>query len=275
MIIWYKAYMPLKTVSDSMHEAYKVLKDSFKVLKEHPEVALYPYAATIFVTITYPLVSATLFANWYGRVFYNAGLYVPHKLGLVIGLVGFSVFYAALVSAYFSCAVAAGVTAKLEGRPTPPLYGLLRVAKHFWRVTRFAVLSVFFLPIGIYAQRRKLPGGWLPVLGSSVTLRMAQMAPAILTTNKKVGDTVRESVDVMGRAWRPSLVLKVVMYGSIFLVIILPKLIQQGFFRSPHAGSFGWILSIELGASGLVGFKVLNSIFTAVMYHQAKGRTKV
>jgi hypothetical protein len=60
------------------------------------------------------------------------------------------------------------------------------------------------------------------------------------------------------------------MYGLIFLVIILPKLIQQGFFKSPSAGSFGWILSIELGASGLVGFKVLNSIFTAVMYHQAK-----
>jgi hypothetical protein len=262
--------MPLASLTLSLRDTSKVLSDSWKVLKQHPEVTLYPYAATIFVSITYPLVSATVFAGWYGRIFYNAGLYVPHKLGLILGLVGFSVFYAALVSAYFSCAVAAGVISKLENRPTPPLYGLLRVIKNFWRVTRFAVLSVFFFPIGIYAQRRKLPGDWLPVLGSSLTLRMAQVAPAILTTDKKVGDTVRESVDVIGRAWRPSLVLKVVMYGLIFLVIILPKLIQQGFFKSPSAGSFGWILSIELGASGLVGFKVLNSIFTAVMYHQAK-----
>jgi len=262
--------MPFKPAADSLRDAYYVLKDSFKVLKAHPEVALYPYAATVFVSITYPLVSATILANWYGRVFYDAGLYVPHRLGIIIGLVGFSVFYAALVSAYFSCAVAAGVISKLEGRPTPPFYGPLRVIKNFWRVTRFAVLSVFFLPIGIYAQRKKLPGNWLAVLGSSITLRMAQVAPAILTTNHKVGDTVRESVDVMGRAWRPSLVLKIGMYGLVFLTVILPKLVQQGFFKSPNAGSFGWILAIELGASGLVGFKVLNSIFTAVMYHQAR-----
>jgi hypothetical protein len=265
--------MPLKP--DAISETYDVLKNSAKVLKEHPEIAIYPYAATLFVSITYPLVSVTIFANWYGRIFYDAGIYVPHKVGLVLGLVGFSVFYAALVSAYFSCAVSAAVIAKLENQPTPPLYGWIKVLKHFFRVTRFAILSVFFLPIGIYAQRKKLPEGWLGVLGSSITLRMAQVAPTVLTTNKPLGETVRQSIDIMGRAWRPSLVLKIFMYGLVFLVIILPKLIQHGFFRNPHASSFGWIVSIEIGVSGLVGFKVLNSIFTAVMYYQAKSQTKV
>ena len=262
--------MPLKSLKSSLRETRKVISDSLKVLKEHPELTAYPYVATLFISITYPLAGASIFAQWYGRIFYDAGLYVPHKAGLIIGLVGFSVFYAALVSAYFSCAVTASVIAKMENRPTPPLHGFGQVFKRFGRVTRFAVLSVFFFPIGVYAQRQRLPEKWLAVFGSSLTLRMAQVAPAVLTTDKKIGETIRESVNVMGRAWRPSLVLKVLMYVIIFLIIILPKLIQKGFFRSPSASSVGWILSLEIAVSGLVGIKVLTSIFTAVMYHQAQ-----
>jgi hypothetical protein len=267
--------MPLKSLSSVVRDTILVVKDSLKVIKEHPELALYPYAATLFISITYPLVNATVFANWYGRIFYETGTYVPHKIGLLLGVVGFSVFYAALVSAYFSCAVTAAVIAKMEDRPIPPFYGPLRVLKNFVRVTRFALISVFFLPLGIYAQRRRLPQRWVSVLGSSVTLRMAQVAPAILTTNKNVDDTIIESIDIMGRAWRQSLVLKLMTYTVIFLFLALPKLIQKGFFHSPSASSFGWILGLEIAVSGLVAIKVLNSIFTAVMYHQARSQTKV
>lgn len=261
--------MPVKI---AVRDTGNVISDTLKVLKEHPEVAFYPYIATLFVSITYPLISTTLFARWYGRVFYETSIYVPHKAGLILGVVGFSVFYAALVGAYCSCAVAAGVIAKLEGRPTPPLYGLMRVGRHFFRVTRFAILSLLFFPIGIYVQRKKLPEGWVVVIGSSLTLHMAQVAPAVLTTTKPVEETVSYSIDTLGKAWRQSLVLKIGMYTAIFLLIVLPKLVQHGLFKS-HS-SFGWILSLEIGASGLVGVKVLNSIFTAVMYHHARLNSK-
>lgn len=257
--------MTIKTV---LLDTKKVISDTVKVLKEHPEVAVYPYAAALFVSVTYPLISTTLFARWYGRAFYETSIYVPHKAALILGIVSFSVFYAALVGAYFSCAVAIGVIAKLEGRHTPPLYGLLRVARHFFRVTRFAVISLLFFPIGIYVQRKKLPESWISVLGSSFTLHMAQVAPAVLTTTKPVEETVSYSIDTLGKAWHQGLTLKIGMYLVVFLLIVLPKLIQHGLF-SGHS-SFGWILSLEIGASGLVGIKVLNSIFTAVIYHHAR-----
>lgn len=259
-------------IRESSAGAVTVLKHTFIVLKDHPEITLYPYVAALFISITYPLVSATIFAHWYQRAFSDTDILVPHRVRAVLGIVGFLAFYSALVAAYFTCAVSANVIAKLEGRPIPPFYGPLRVIKNFWRVTRFAVLSIFFFPIGIFVQRRKLPNGWTGVLGSSLTLHMAQVAPSILTTPHKFGETIRHSIDTLGRAWRESLMLKIWMYMVIFLIFALPKLIQEGLFKGHVASNVGWIISIELGASGLVAFKVLNSIFTAVLYHDARNK---
>jgi hypothetical protein len=257
-------------VGQSLRSAGYVIKDTLRAVKQHPEVATYPYLAALFTSITYPLISTTIFADWYRRAFAESGIFVPDKARAVIGLVGFLAFYSALVSAFFTCAVSISVIAKLENHPTPPFYGILRVIRHFFRVSRFAVFSVFFFLIGIFVQRRKLPGGWLGVLGSSFTLHMAQLAPSILTTRKKFGDTIRDSIDTLGKKWHEALVLKIGMYLVIFLLVVLPKLIQHGLFSSHTASSIGWVISIELGISSLVGFKVLNSIFTAVMYHQAR-----
>jgi hypothetical protein len=262
------------SVSQSLAGAGKIIKDTLRVLRNHPEIAIYPYSALLFISITYPLVSATIFAHWYSRIFTDAGSVAPHHLRIILGLVGFSAFYTALVTAYFTCAVSAGVLAKLEDRPTSPLYGLRQVWQHFFRVTRFAVLSVFFFPAGLYAQREKLPRGIIGILGSSFTLHMAQMAPAILTSKKGLGATIRNSVDTMGKLWREGLVLKIGMYVCIFVVVIAPKLVQHGFFKSHKANDVGWLISLELAASSYVTFKVINSIFTTVLYHQAKTQQK-
>jgi hypothetical protein len=266
--------MPLRDfpsfLKDSSAGALLVLKHALAVLKKHPELTIYPYAAAFFISITYPLVSTTLFAHWYQHIFSDTNVLVPHRARAILGLVGFLAFYSALVAAYFTSAVSISVIAKLEDRPAPPFYGLARVIRHFFRVTRFAILSIFFFPIGIYAQRRKLPSGWAGVVGSSLTLHMAQVAPAVLTTNKKFGATVRDSIDTLGKAWKESLMLKIWMYATVFLIIALPKLIQHGFFKGHTASNVGWIISIELGASSLIAFKVLNSIFTAVLYHESR-----
>jgi hypothetical protein len=259
-------------IKESSIGAIKVLKHTLIVLKNHPELTIYPYAAAFFVSLTYPLASTTIFAHWYQRAFSDTNMMVPHHARAILGLIGFLAFYSALVAAYFTSAVSINVIAKLENRPTPPFYGLLRVVKNFFRVTKFAVLSVFFFPIGIFVQRRKLPRGWAGILGSSLTLHMAQVAPSVLTTNKKFGETVRHSIDTLGRAWRESLMLKIWMYTLVFLLVALPKLVQRGLFHGHTASNIGWIISIELGASSLVAFKVLNSIFTAVLYHEARNK---
>jgi hypothetical protein len=256
-------------IKDSSIGAVQVLKHTLIVLKDHPELTLYPYVAAFFVSLTYPIVSTTIFAQWYRRVFSDTNVLVPHRAQAILGLVGFLAFYSALVAAYFTCAVSINVIAKLENRPTPPFYGILRVIKNFFRVTIFALFSIFFFPIGIFVQRKKLPAGWAGVLGSSLTLHMAQVAPSILTTPHKFGGTIRHSIDTLGRAWRASLMLKIWMYTLVFLLFALPKLVQHGLFKGHTASNIGWIISIELGASSLVAFKVLNSIFTAVLYHEA------
>jgi hypothetical protein len=264
--------MSAKQKSNPFSGAVSVIKDSVVVVKDHPEILVYPYAALLFISVTFPIVSATIFAHWYRRIFSETYALAPHKASAILGLVGFSVFYTALVTAYFTCAVSAGVMSKLEGRPTPPLYGLARVAKNFFRVTRFAVLSVFFFPVGVYVQRRKLPRGIVGVTGSSLTLHMSQVAPAILTTNKSFGATIRDSIDTLGKAWHEGLILKVGMYVAIFLIVALPKLIQHGLFKSHSASTIGWLISLELATSSYVALKVINSIFTTVLYHQARTR---
>jgi hypothetical protein len=264
--------MPHKQKNGPIHGAISVVKDSVSVTKSHPEILIYPYAALLFISITYPIVSVTIFARWYGRIFSDVGTVAPHKVGLIIGLVGFSAFYTALVTAYFTCAVSAGVMSKLENRPTPPLYGLMRVIKNFLRITKFALLSVFFFPAGIFAQRRKLPRGTIGVIGSSLTLHMAQVAPSILTTKKGFLATIRDSIDTLGRAWREGLVLKVSTYLAIFLIVALPKLIQHGFFKSHSASNIGWLVSLELATASYVTLKVINSIFTTVLYYQARDK---
>jgi hypothetical protein len=250
--------------------AISVIKQSLRVIKSNPHIMIYPYLALFFISITYPILSASIFARWYNRIFVDAGSVAPHRMNIILGLVGFSAFYTAFVTAIFSCAVSAEVSAKMEDRSAPPLYGLVRVMRHFFRVAKFAVLSIFFLPVGIYAQRGKLPRGVIGVIGSSLTLHMAQVAPSILNTNHRFGTTIRDSIDTLGRAWREGLVLKIGMYLTIFLIVVLPKLIQHQWFKSQTASNVSWLISLELAASSYVTLKVINSVFTTVLYHQAK-----
>src|SRR5579862_4434463 len=157
---------------------------SFKTVLRDPQILAYPLVAAIITPITYSFIGHSIFQRWYNDVFEVTGSLTPNHGRAVFGLVTFSAFYAAFVAAIFTCAVSSSVLAKLEGHPTKPLAGLMDVAHHFLRVSRFALLSVFLFPVGIFAQRRKLPKGIVGVLGSSFTLHMASIAPAILTTNK-------------------------------------------------------------------------------------------
>ncbi len=249
--------------------ALGVIKQSFWVIGQHPQLLLYPYLALMFVLITYPIISASFIAHWYDKIFTEAGSLAPHHLGIVLGIVGFSVFYTAFISAYFTTAVSAAVLATLEGREPSKLYGIRQVFKHFGRVTKFGVLSLFFFPMGVYAQRRKLPRGMAGVIGSSLTLHMAQIAPSILEGHQRYGATIRAAVDKLGKTWKEGLALKIGMYITIFIFFVAPKLVQHHWYKSQTASNIGWLLSLELGASGIVFFKVINAIFTTVLYHKA------
>ena len=55
---WYKARVPAKQKPSEIKRSFEVIKDSLAVVRRHPEIALYPYAATLFISISYPIVSS-------------------------------------------------------------------------------------------------------------------------------------------------------------------------------------------------------------------------
>lgn len=260
----------MSNTKESSITALAVVKQSVDVIRQHPQLLIYPYLALLVISITSPLIGASFIGRWYNNLFNEAGAVAPHHLSVILGIVGFSFFYAAFVSAYFTTAVSAAVLKTLASEEkVSKLYGLSSVVRHFSRVTKFAILSLFLLPMGIYAQRRKLPRGIVGVVGSSITLHMAQIAPSILDGHDKYGEAIRNSVDRLGRFWKEGLTLKIWMYIAIFIFFVTPKLIQHHWYKTQTASNIGWLLSLEAGASGIVFFKVINAVFTAVMYHQA------
>jgi hypothetical protein len=187
-------------------------------------------------------------------------------------LVTFSYFYITVVTTYFTCAVSAAVWAKLDGHPTSVAHGLRIVLRRFRRISHFAVLAIFFTPLSVIAQRKKLPRGIIDVLGSSLSLHTAQMAPAILNGEQSVFETIRTSVNTLGKLWKEGLLIKIGMWSLALLltsVSFLPKLIQHYWLHGPSAHWVGWLTTTVLVLSFWVATKVLGAVFVTVLYHQA------
>ena len=258
--------------------AGQAVKDGLFVLKRHPQIMLYPYLAAIFIVISFPLVNGLVFKIWDSfahETIFSVTDNAPHNVRILLGLVTFSIFYTTLVTAYFTCAVSASVLANLEGRQTSPLYGFHAVLKHFLKVSKFAILAIFFFPISVVAQRHKLkePKGLVSVIGSSLSLNMSQLAPVILTENKSVAATIRQSVDTLGSAWHENLVIKIGTYLAIFALIfagLLPKLLRDTTLDQDAVYIISILAGFLISVLGYVITKVIGSVFTATLYHQAK-----
>lgn len=240
---------------------------------------IYPYSAIIFILLTSPIVGRFVFSVWrrvqQPEVIDQVAKAAPNELLVQLGLVTFSVFYTFFVTSYFTCMISAATLAQLEGKPTSLFYGLRVVARRFFRVSKFALLTIFFLPMGIIAQRRKLTGprGIFEVISSSFSLSLSQLAPAIVTGQKGVYETLRHSVDTLGQLWKESLVIRLGTFLAILLlgsVSFLPKLIESWWFDGRTAHAIGWIVTVLLGASSYVLLKVISTVFTTSLYFEAK-----
>lgn len=272
----------IASVKEAFVGAGSAVKKGLGTIKQNPQILIYPYLAALFILVTLPLANGLVFKLWdsvaHGSIF-TAIDDTPRSLHILVGLVSFSLFYTIFVSAYFTCAMSADVLAKLEGRSTPPLYGLRMVGRNFLRVSKFALLAIFFFPISIFAQRHRLnrPKGGVSVIGSSLSLNMSQLAPVILTKKKSLNGTIRQSVDTLGSAWRQNLVIKIGMYGAIFLLVsasFLPKLVEDHWFNGETAHIVGVLTGVMLTLVGYVVTKVIGSVFTATLYYQASRQHK-
>lgn len=273
--------MPFSIVADTFRGAGSIARRSFRIIKNDPHILIYPYLAVLFILITSPIVGRFVFSAWnsvkHPDLLNSVTEAAPSTLGPRLGLVTFSVFYTFFITSYFTCMIAASMLAELEGKPRSTFYGLKVVLRRFFRVTKFALLAIFFLPLGIIAQRKKLsrPRGLFDAITSSLSLNMAQLAPAIVTDKIGVLGTIRHSVDTLGGLWKESLVIRIGTFLSILLlasVSFLPKLVEAWWFDDGSAQIIGWIVTVLLGASSYVALRVIGTALTTTLYHQAKSK---
>jgi hypothetical protein len=275
------SYSPDRSVKVVLQNTVRIFKEGTGTIKNNPQIAAYPYMAFLFVLITFPTVNTLAFKIWHhispGSVI-SVTSSAPRSLRILLGLVSFSVFYTAFVTAYFTSAASAEVLAKLEGRQVGLSYGFQQMVKRFLRISWFGLMAVFFFPLGIIAQRSKLtkfPVGIVQVFGSSFTLHMPQLAPAIMRKNYSLMATFRNSINTLGEAWKEGLVIRIAMFLTFLLIGsigFLPKLIEHYWFNGETAHLVSWLVSVFIWATGYVTVKVLGTVFTTTLYHHAANK---
>lgn len=265
----------------SVHGAGRVSAKSFKSLARSPQIAIYPFLAAGFILITSPIISAFVIDMWHkveqpvlvsGVTNQTPNIVLQH-----LGLVAFSVYYATFVADYFVCAAADATLAMLEDRKTTVFYELSSLRHKFLRITKFCLVSIFFMPLGIIAQRKKMNTvrGAFEVIISSFSLSMPQLAAEVMTSDDTIMHTIRKSSDTLGKLWKENLVIRAGMIGSVLLlgsISFLPKLIEQLLFNSPTAHAVGWVLTAVLGASSYVLLHVMSTVITTTLYFEAKSK---
>jgi hypothetical protein len=232
----------------------------------------------LLLLLSIPLVNAILLAianSLANQPIFDSEYHLV-KIIFVALAIFISAACAAMLLSYFACAVAASTLAQLEGHPAPLLKGLKVFKNRFRHITKFALVSIVYIPIGFLAQSRKMAAGThinrAEVIGSSLSLSTAQLAPAILYENKGIYDTVEHSVETLGKAWREGLVIKITIYLSvIFLTLLIglaPTLVQAYFSSSSTSQEISRLLTILLIVCLLLTTKVLGTVFTATLYWQ-------
>jgi hypothetical protein len=263
------------TAIDSIHGAKLIMRQGLVVLRNDITIAIYPLFVFLLVLITIPLVNGIILAianQLADEPIFGVEQQTARTIFVTIALV-VSLIYSAMMLSYFSCVLSALTLAELEGHRAPLIKGIGLFRRRFGHATRFALVSILFIPIGVIAQRHKLkrfPIGTGEVIGGAFSLSTAQLAPLILSEDKGVFETVRLSLATLGKGWKPNIVIKIAIYTTIILLTLLigffPILIQNYWFDSntAQAASQLGVLLLILGL--FITTKVLGTVFTTTLY---------
>lgn len=260
-----------------VQNAGKVVRQAFGILGSDAAIVAYPILVFLVALITLPAINALVLAIFNGfadNAIFAAGEDTAKTLFYYTAIF-VTVAYTALIISYFTSIISAAVLARLEGHKAPFLVGLRLVYRHKARIAKFGILSVplLLIPLGIIVQRKRKK--LIPVLGSSISLSMAQLAPAILSDKDGVSYTINHSVDTLGKAWKEGLVLKVGSYLTLIalgFLSFLPKIIENTELSDEATREARWIVSILLFLGLLIVTKVLGAVFTATLYWQVATR---
>jgi hypothetical protein len=248
-----------------------VARQSFKLLNNDISLIGYPLLAFWIIFITLPIVSGAVLAITSGLMDDPIFSAHEHVFRVVLSTVVITYVYSSMVMSYFTCAVASAATAQLQGQPIDLSHGLRLILRHFKHLTRFAIFAAFLPIIALVAHRHNLRKNPAGVLGSSVALSMAQIAPAVIHEQKNVRESIRISADRLGGAWREQLVLKVWLYASLIVLAafgFLPQLLSH-WFNKDTAHQVQWAASILVWLTIFIATKVIWGVATAVLYWDA------
>jgi hypothetical protein len=252
------------------------------VMRKDLAVTVYSVFVFILLLITIPLINTILLAIANGladQSIFSAEHHMAKVIFVAVAIFA-SAACAAMLLSYFTCAVAASTLAQLDGHPAPLLKGLKVFKNRFRHITKFAMVSIAYIPIGFLAQQSKLSDGntinRAEVIGSSLSLSTAQLAPVILSEDKGIYETVHHTVNTLGRAWREGLVIKTVIYSSVLiltlLISVIPTLVQAYWFDNGVSQVVARWVTILLVINLLLTAKVLGTVFTATLYWQVSNK---
>src|SRR3990167_3606507 len=98
--------MLMQHTHQTLYHTWLIVKRSFKILKTHPQVLIYPYLAVVFILLTSPIVGRLVFAMWQKidrpELIHQISDGAPRELLVRFGLVSFVVFYTFFVTSYFT-----------------------------------------------------------------------------------------------------------------------------------------------------------------------------
>jgi len=265
----------INSVPGAVRGARLVAIQGLDVLRKDLAVTVYSVFVFLLVLLTIPLINTILLAAANGLA--NEPLFSSqHHLAKII-FVAISVFIstacAAMLLSYFACAVAASTLAQLDGHPAPLLKGLKLFRNRFRHISKFALSSIFYIPLGFIAQKRKLTGGThinrAEVIGSSLSLSTAQLAPIILSEELGIYETIQHATQTLGKAWREGLVLKIGSYLLLLLLAVvsfLPKIFNHYSITGGTGKFASWLVPIVVFLGFLIVTKVLSAVLTATLY---------
>jgi hypothetical protein len=266
----------IEAIPGATKGAKNVTIQGLDVLRKDLAVTVYSVFVFVLLLITIPLINTILLAianNLANQSIFQSEHHLAKVIFAAVAIFA-SAACAAMLLSYFTCAVAASTLAQLDGHPAPLLKGLKVFKNRFRHITKFAMVSIAYIPIGFLAQQRKMSDGTTikkaEVVGSSFSLSSAQLAPVILSEDKGIFETVQHAVDTLGRAWREGLVIKTAIYASVLFLTLLisavPTLVQAYWFDSGMSQVVARWLTILLVISLLLTAKVLSTVFTATLY---------
>lgn len=272
---WYKPIMPfedrVRSIPEVLSNSKSVTSQGFSALRRDIAILAYPLFAFLLILATLATVNGLIHSA--ADTVASDPLFKAEEnfIDGFFNILAFIVFslYVAIMTGLLASVVTASVIAELEEHPAPLLKGLKVVTRNFGRVIYFSSLSLLLIPLGLIAQRHALRKKPHEVLGSSFSLNMAALAPAILHQKKGLFDTIRLAVGTLGQGWKENIVIKVGMY--IFILIIgalsfLPELSKGYWFDQRTSAAVGWAISVLLFLSLLIASRVLASVFTASLY---------